>query len=55
MHDRHMFSSRWVILGKFTESVRLIAFVLIVLGTLGLLANEFLVGWGRPPLSRQLP
>jgi len=28
-------------------SVRLIAFVLIIVGTFGLLANEFIAQWGR--------
>ncbi|MFH1006669.1 MAG: hypothetical protein V1800_04090 [Candidatus Latescibacterota bacterium] len=30
-----------------TGSAKLVAFVLIILGTLGLLANEFIAGWGR--------
>ncbi len=28
-------------------SIRLVAFVLIFIGTLGLLANEFIARWGR--------
>ena len=29
------------------EGCRLIAFVLLIIGTLGLLINEFIVDWGR--------
>jgi len=32
---------------KFAEAVRASAFVLIALGTVGLLANEFVFHWGR--------
>ena len=34
-------------MGKATESVRLTAFVLVIVGTLGLLANEYIGNWGR--------
>ncbi len=34
-------------MGETTGSVRLVAIVLIIVGTTGLLANEFIAGWGR--------
>ena len=33
---------------KFPETILAGAFVLIVVGTVGLLANEFVFHWGRP-------
>ena len=33
---------------NFPETIRAGAFVLIVVGTVGLLANEFVFHWGRP-------
>jgi len=32
---------------KFPEAIRASAFVLIAVGTVGLLANEFVFHWGR--------
>lgn len=32
---------------KFPEAIRASAFVLIAMGTVGLLANEFVFHWGR--------
>jgi len=34
-------------MGKITGRISVIAFVLLIVGTLGLLANEFIVNWGR--------
>ena len=34
-------------MGEYSGSLRLTAFVLIIVGTLGLLANEFIADWGR--------
>jgi hypothetical protein len=35
------------ILSESTGALRLVALVLIAVGTAGLLANEFIAGWGR--------
>ena len=29
------------------EAAKLIAFILLIIGTIGLLVNEFVTGWGR--------
>jgi hypothetical protein len=29
------------------KSIHLIAFILLIIGTIGLLVNEFVTGWGR--------
>jgi len=33
--------------GKIAGRIGAVAFALLILGTLGLLANEFVVNWGR--------
>ena len=34
-------------MGKITGPISALACVLLIVGTLGLLANEFMVNWGR--------
>lgn len=34
-------------MGETNESLRLVAVVLVIVGTTGLLANEFIADWGR--------
>ena len=34
-------------MGKITGRISAVAFLLLIVGTLGLLANEFIVNWGR--------
>ena len=34
-------------MGKLTGGISAVPFVLLIVGTLGLLANEFILSWGR--------
>ena len=34
-------------MGKITARISAVAFLLLIVGTLGLLGNEFIVNWGR--------
>jgi hypothetical protein len=34
-------------MGKITGQVSAVAFLLLIVGTVGLLANEFIMNWGR--------